>query len=189
MEKGYIINENGEILRGDLRGDYFFTNVQELRPQPLQCNRSPWVMFLLNIITLGIYGTVITFAMGKETNITCENDGKHTKGFWATIGLSIITLGIYAIVWVIGWMGRESNFLRLRNEPVVITGGWYVVIAIISAVLQAILTSVTQIPLLSLVVGWLIAFLLMALVIKKHNRVNEIYNLEHFPENIKEATK
>lgn len=185
MEKGYVINENGEILRGD----YFFTNVQELRPQPLQCNRSPWVMFLLNIITLGIYGIVITFAMGKETNITCENDGKHTKGFWATIGLSIITLGIYAIVWVIGWMNRESNFLRLRKEPVVITGGWYVVIAVISVVLQAILTSVTQIPLLSLVVGWLIAFLLMALVIKKHNRVNEIYNLEHSPENIKEATK
>lgn len=185
MKKGYVINENGEILRGD----YFFTNVQEQRPQPLQCNRSPWVMFLLNIITLGIYGTVIFFAMGKETNITCENDGKHTKGFWATLGLSIITFGIYAIVWIIGWMKRESDFLRIRNEPVVITGGVYILLAIVQVVLSNVIIAATQNMVLSFVVSFIIQFILISLVIKKHNRVNEIYNLEHFPQNIQEAEK
>ena len=66
MGQKYVINENGEIIRGD----YFFTNVKDQKPQPLNCSRSAWVMFLLNIVTLGIYGTVITFAMGKESNIT-----------------------------------------------------------------------------------------------------------------------
>lgn len=185
MGQKYVINENGEIIRGD----YFFTNVKDQKPQPLNCSRSAWVMFLLNIVTLGIYGTVITFAMGKESNITCENDGKHTKGFWPTLGLSIVTLGIYAIVWVICWMKRESDFLKARKEPVIITGGGYVLLAIINVILQSVITAATQSTILSLVVGWLISFLLMALVIKKHNRVNEIYNLEQFPQNIKEAKK
>lgn len=185
MGQNYVINENGEILRGD----YFFTNVKEQKPQPLQCNRSAWVMFLLNIVTLGIYGMVITFAMGNESNITCENDGKHTKGFWPTLGLSIITLGIYAIVWVVCWMKRETNFLKARKEPAVITGGVYVLLAILNVVLQRVIIAATQNNILSLVVGWLISFLLMALVIKKHNRVNEIYNLEQFPQNVIEAKK
>lgn len=191
MGQNYVINENGEILRGDhfFTGDYFFTNVKEQKPQPLLCNRSAWVMFLLNIVTLGIYGTVITFAMGKESNITCKNDGKHTKSFWPTLGLSIITLGIYAIVWVICWMKRESDFLKARKEPVVITGGVYVLLAILNEVLQRVIIAATHRTTFSLVVGWLISFLLMALVIKKHNRVNEIYNLEQFPQNVKEAKK
>ena len=89
MGQNYVINENGEIIRGD----YFATTVKEEKPQPLPFNRKAWVMFLLNIVTLGIYGMIVWFAMGKETNITCKSDGKHTKGFWATLGLSIITLG------------------------------------------------------------------------------------------------
>ena len=180
MGQNYVINENGEILRGD----YFFTNVKEQIHQPLQCNRSALVMFLLNIVTLGIYGTVIIFAMGKECNITCENDGKHTKGFWPTLGLSIITLGIYAIVWVICWMKRETDFLKARREPVSITGGVYILLSIINVVLQRVI-AVSIDPIISLVVGWVISFLLIALVVKKHNRVNEIYNLENFPQNVK----
>ena len=185
MGNSYVINENGEILRED----YFFTNVKEQKPQPLQCKRKAWVMFLLNILTIGIYGTVVVFAMGKETNITCESDGKNTKGFWPTLGLSVITLGIYAIVWIVGWMKRESDFLKLRKEPVVITGGVYVLLAIVQAVLQNAIIATTQNFVLSLVVAWIISFILISLVIKKHNRVNEIYNLELFPRNIQEARK
>lgn len=185
MGQNYVINENGEILRGD----YFFTNVREQKKQPLQCNRSACVMFLLNIITLGIYGTVIIFAMGKESNITCENDGKHTKGFWATLGLSIITLGIYAIVWIICWMKRESNFLKARKEPIGITGGGYIFMVIVNVILQNVILTATENLGLSFLVGWLISFIMMALVIKKHNRVNELYNYEQFPQNIKEVKK
>lgn len=182
MGKQYVINENGEIIRGD----YFASTAKEEKPQPLPFKRKAWVMFLLNIVTLGIYGTIIWFAMGKETNITCSTDGKHTRGFWATLGLSLITLGIYSIVWVICWMKRESDFLRARKESVIITGGGYILLLILNIILQYVIIFVTLNSLISTIVGWLISFILIALVIKKHNRVNEIYNMEQFPQNIKE---
>lgn len=180
MGQAYVINENGEIIRGD----YFATSVKEEKPQPLPCNRKAWVMFLLNLVTFGIYAVIIWFAMGKETNISCNNDGRHTKGFWATLGLSIITLGIYFIVWVIQWMKRETDFLRDRKESAVITGGVYILLTIINVIIFNVLGNV-----IGVIVNYAISFILLFLVIKKHNRVNEIYNLEHFPENMKEPTK
>ncbi len=184
MGQAYVINENGEIIRGD----YFATSVKEEKPQPLPCNRKAWVMFLLNLVTFGIYGIVIWFAMGKETNISCINDGKHTKGFWATLGLSIITLGIYFIIWVIQWMKRETDFLRARNESAIITGGMYIFVTIINAILSYVFAMNEMIG-VQYIVCYSISFVLLFFVIKKHNRVNEIYNLEHFPENMKEPTK
>ena len=184
MGQGYVINENGEILRGD----YFATSVKEEKPQPLPCNRKAWVMFLLNLVTLGIYGIVIWFAMGKETNISCSNDGKHTKGFWATLGLSIITLGIYFIIWVIQWMKRESDFLHARKESAIITGGVYIFVTIINAILSYVFAMNEMIG-IQYIVCYSISFVLLFFVIKKHNRVNEIYNLEHFPQNMKEPMK
>lgn len=184
MGQGYVINENGEILRGD----YFATSVKEEKPQPLPCNRKAWVMFLLNLVTFGIYGIVIWFAMGKETNISCSNDGKHTKGFWATLGLSIITLGIYFIVWVIQWMKRESDFLRARKESAIITGGVYILVTFINAILSNVFIMNEMIGVFY-IVNYTISFILLFFVIKKHNRVNEIYNLEHFPQNMKEPVK
>ena len=86
-------------------------------------------------------------------------------------------------------MKRESDFLKLRKEPVVITGGVYVLLAIVQVVLQNVIIASTQNIVLSLVVAWIISFILISLVIKKHNRVNEIYNLELFPRNIQEARK
>ncbi len=184
MGKGYVINENGEILRGD----YFATSVKEEKPQPLPCNRKAWVMFLLNVVTLGIYAVIIWFAMGKETNISCSNDGKHTKGFWATLGLSIITLGIYFIVWVIQWMKRETDFLRDRKESAIITGGAYILLTIVNVIITYVL-AFNELPIAQIIVNYAISFALLFFVIKKHNRVNEIYNLEHFPENMKEVKK
>lgn len=184
MGQAYVINENGEILRGD----YFATSVKEEKPQPLPCNRKAWVMFLLNLVTFGIYAIVIWFAMGKETNISCSNDGKHTKGFWATLGLSIITLGIYFIIWVIQWMKRETDFLKARQEPTVITGGIYILMTIVNVIIQYVLV-LNEMTVAQYIVNYSISLVLLSLVIKKHNRVNEIYNLEHFPENMKEPTK
>lgn len=184
MGQGYVINENGEILRGD----YFATSVKEEKPQPLPCNRKALAMFLLNVVTLGIYGVVIWFAMGKETNISCSNDGKHTKGFWATLGLSIITLGIYMIVWVIQWMKRETEFLHDRKESAIITGGVYIVLTIVNTIITYVL-AYNEMPVAQIIVNYAISFVLLSFVIKKHNRVNEIYNLEQFPENMKEPVK
>lgn len=184
MGQKYVINENGEIIRGD----YFATTVKEEKPQPLPFNRKAWIMILLNVVTLGIYGYIVWFAMGKETNITCCKDGKHTQGFWATLGLSIITLGIYFIVWVIKWMNRESDFLQMRKEPVIITGGMYISIIILEVIISCVLQCYNMLV-ISYIVSLAISFFLIFLVIKKHNRVNEIYNMEQFPQNIKEIKK
>lgn len=184
MGENYVINENGEIIRGD----YFATTVKEEKPQPLPFKRKALVMFLLNLVTFGIYGVVIWFAMGKETNISCSTDGKHTKGFWATLGLSIITLGIYFIVWVIKWMNRESNFLRMRKESIVISGGAYILMSIVSVAITYVL-QLNDMLAVSYIVSYSISLLLISLVIKKHNRVNEIYNMEQFPQNIKKIEK
>lgn len=187
MSQKYVINENGEIIRGD----YFFTHVTTQRPQPLQCNRKAWAVVLLNFFTFGIYGILVMFAMGKETNITCEYDGKHTKSFWPTIGLTIITLGIYGIVWLIRWLKRESDFLRLRKASVIITGTGYIILTAISVIIQFYMNNrIGRIfHTYGASIGWIITSLLIVLVIKQHNQVNEIYNLEHFPSNLKTITK
>ncbi len=184
MGQGYVINENGEILRGD----YFATSVKEEKPQPLPCNRKAWVMFLLSLVTFGIYAVIIWFAMGKETNIACSNDGKHTKGFWATLGLSIITLGIYFIVWMIQWMKRESDFLRARKESAIITGGVYILVTIINVILSYVFV-LNEMIWVQYIMSYSISFVLLFFVIKKHNRVNEIYNLEPFSQSMKEPLK
>ena len=112
MTTQYKINEFGEIVRED----YFFSQVQGTGVQILPFQRKVWKIFLLNLLTFGIYGIFVGFAMAKETNIACAGDGKHTNGFWAVLGLSIITLGIYAIIWYVQWLNREATFLNNKNK-------------------------------------------------------------------------
>ena len=113
MEKtNYTINEYGEIIRED----YFFTSVKGTNSQVLPTNRKVWKIWLLSFITLGIYGLLVMFAMSKETNIACAEDGKHTRGFWGALFLSIITLGIYGFVWYYKWADREFAYLCRQKK-------------------------------------------------------------------------
>ena len=85
-------------------------------------------------------------------------------------------------------MKRETDFLRARNESAIITGGMYIFVTIINAILSYVFAMNEMIG-VQYIVCYSISFVLLFFVIKKHNRVNEIYNLEHFPENMKEPTK
>ncbi len=188
-QTNYTINEFGEIIRED----YFATSVKGTVPQPLPTNRKVWKMFLLSIITLGIYNFVIIFAMAKETNISCAEDGKHTRNLWATIGLSIITLGIYAIVWWWKWFDREYNYLE-RNSPNggILTGGGYFMMVLVSWVLNIgmqllpMFVSPYQAETYLLIFGVLFISLIiwgifmMSKWVKQHNTVNKNYNLRTF---------
>lgn len=170
MAEKFRINEYGEIIRED----YLFRQVQNTQVQFLPFERKVWKIYLLSLITLGIYGIVVQWAMAKETNISCVEDGKHTRGFWSALGLSIITLGIYGIVWAYKWLNREADFLERHGKPKVLTGVTYLVVQIISMVFTYILAiSGSDIStILSSVVG----IIMLTLFIKQHNAVNKLYN-------------
>lgn len=136
--------------------------------------RKVWKIYLLSIITLGIYGLVVQWAMAKETNISCTEDGQHTRGFWGTLGLSIITLGIYGIVWAYKWLNREANYLERHGKSKVLTGGTYLLIQIINIVLSYVMAfSGSDFgTLISIVIG----IIVLTLLVKQHNAVNALYN-------------
>ena len=63
--------------------------------------RSVILLFLLGILTLGIYPLVATYHIGKEINLINEGKEGYKKSmnFIAVFFLGIITLGIVPIVW------------------------------------------------------------------------------------------
>lgn len=48
--------------------------IKKVRFLPFE--RKVWKIYLLSIITLSIYGIVVQWAMAKETNISCVEDGR-----------------------------------------------------------------------------------------------------------------
>ena len=177
-QTGYTINEYGEIIRNN--------------PIPasskLPTNRNLFNFLFFSIITLGIYGVAIMFIMGKETNIVCKEDGKHTRGFISTVCLSIITLGLYIFVWYYNWLNRDYRYLR-QNSP---KGGMLSGLGLLAMVVLTILLAlafifftynfgyfyISGISFCMNVFFWgAIAFLFItARCIQQHNLVNKIYN-------------
>jgi hypothetical protein len=170
MAEKFRINEYGEIIRED----YFFRQVQNNQVQFLPFERKVWKIYLLSLLTLGIYGIVVQWAMAKETNISCVEDGKHTRGFWGTLGLSIITFGIYGIIWAYKWLNREANYLERHEKSKVLSGGTYLFIQIINIILSYVMAfSGSDFgTLISIVIG----IIVLTLLVKQHNTVNALYN-------------
>ncbi|GHT23878.1 hypothetical protein AGMMS4957_16040 [Bacteroidia bacterium] len=173
-KENFQINEFGEIVRED----YFFRTVKGTASQVLPSNRKVWKIYLLSIITLGIYGLVLSFAMVKETNISCAEDGKHTRGFWGVIGLSIITLGIYGLVWDYKWLNREAHYLERRGKQNTFTGNTYLLLSFFMLVLSFI-------PVLSII----LPIYVLSKLVAQHNAVNETYNEENFPRKTEHDTE
>lgn len=185
----YTINEYGEIIRED----YFFSSVKGTTPQVLPTNRKVWKIWLLSFLTLGIYGIVVMFAMAKETNISCAEDGKHTRGFWGAMFLSIITLGIYGLVWYYKWANREYDYLsRNRKQGGILSGGGLVFMMLVTFIITfafqyiSTLWQYTQSGDLALIMLIIYAvqiiwgIFVMSRYVKQHNTVNRIYNLNTF---------
>jgi len=174
--ENFKINEFGEIVRED----YFFRQVSGSGVQVLPFNRKVWKIYLLTLVTFGIYGLVLAFAMAKETNISCAEDGKHTRGFWGAFGLSIITLGIYMIVWYCKWLNREANYLERHGKSSKMTGGGYLFLVLLIIILNVVaqITAYTspEISLLFSLAVFVFGIVILTKVITQHNEVNITYN-------------
>ena len=176
-QTNYTINEYGEIIRED----YFFSSVKGTTPQVLPTNRKVWKIWLLSFLTLGIYGIVVMFAMAKETNISCADDGKHTRGFWGAILLSIITLGIYGFVWYYKWADREYSYLsRNRKDGGILSGGGLVALMFVSLLIPFAMQYASMCYWIIYAVQVLWGIFVMSRYVKQHNTVNKIYNLNTF---------
>lgn len=80
--------------------------------KPLKTNRSYLVIFLLTIITFGIYGMYFIHERAASVNIALKHDGKKTGGLLAFILLNIITLGLYSIYYSIVLIARLEKGLE-----------------------------------------------------------------------------
>ena len=85
----------------------------------LPTNRSMWKIWLLSMITFGIYGLVIMTKMVDNLNIIASRyDGKRTMHFCLLMFvIAPLTLGIGAIVWYHKVSARMGNELQRRNQP------------------------------------------------------------------------
>jgi hypothetical protein len=172
MAEDYKILDDGTIVRGD----YFFNQVRGKEVQILPFKRKAWVIYILSLFTFGIYGLVMAFAMAKETNISCAEDGKHTRGFWEVIGLSIITLGIYAIVWYVQWLNRESSFLKKHGVNKTFSGSSYLGLVFIQFFVNITGSVAPALGLLCSIVNIVLAITILTKIVAQHNTVNTHYN-------------
>lgn len=177
--ENYKINEYGEILRED----YFFRQVHGTGAQILPFQRKVWKVYLLSLVTLGIYGLILNFSMAKETNVSCAEDGKHTMNFWGAFLLSIITFGIFGLVWTCCWLSREANYLKRHGKTPKLTGGGYVafffVIMLLTVLSQLALADGSLTAVVALMVNvaiLIISIVILSLFVKQHNEVNRTYN-------------
>ena len=85
----------------------------------LPTNRSMWKIWLLSIVTFGIYGLVIMTKMVDNLNLIASRyDGKKTMHYCLLVFLIMpITFGIAGIVWYHKVSARMGNELVRRNQP------------------------------------------------------------------------
>jgi len=178
---GYEINECGEIIRKD----YAFRSAKQRPDSPLPTNRGYYTTILLTILTGGIYGLILPFLMGGETNITCNGDGEETPGFWSTLFGSLFSLGIYGLVYKYNLCNREADFMKRHQSIPIITGSSFCVSAIFSVL--AVLGGVWMVAVrleelgIALVILGIILFLTrIGKFTIQHNLVNKTYNVENF---------
>lgn len=76
-----------------------------------------WMVLLLSIVTLGIYGIIVWTRITNNVNtIATPHDKRHTMHYCLMIFLfSWITLGIYPLIWNHNLASRVGNELRRRR--------------------------------------------------------------------------
>lgn len=181
-QTNYTINEYGEIKRED----YFFTSVKGDSAQVLPTNRRVWVIWLLSLLTFGIYSVIVIFAMSKETNVACAEDGQHTRNFWGAILLTIITFGIYGFVYYYKWANREYNYLNKHTQNGgVIRGGGMVCLMLVTLALsfaQQMAMSINEMTAFGLIyiISLIWSIIVLSRFVKQHNNVCKAYNINTF---------
>ena len=94
----------------------------------LKANRSWILVFLLTLVTLGIYSLYLIKVMARDTNIACSKDGKKTSGLLKYILLSLFTLGIYSIVWDYSILSRWKTLAENSGEQPKLSPNKYILL-------------------------------------------------------------
>lgn len=105
----------------------------------LNTSRGLIKLFLLTLVTCGIYELFFIHSLAKDINEACKDDGKHTAGLIKFILLSCITCGIYSIFWWYASAERLAAYGRRNNVAGVEVDGakfllWYLVGALICGI-------------------------------------------------------
>lgn len=79
--------------------------------------------WLLNILTLGIYGMVVWYRMTKNLNAMADKAGeKQISGYITALLLGIITCDIYLIIWMFKFYGLANRLNKKANAGVAPSG-------------------------------------------------------------------
>lgn len=85
----------------------------------LKTNRGWLKLFLLTLVTFGIYSLIWSHDLGKDVNAIYERDGgKKQMGFLAAFFLGFITFGITILVWEIKILLRVYEKANERKVEV-----------------------------------------------------------------------
>ncbi len=147
-------------LPEDQRGSH----ASAVRKRGMMADRSYLRVFLLSIVTLGIYPLYLIEIIAENTNIACSRDGKRTWGIFPVLTLGIVTLGIFPIIWHCMQIQRYRSFCEKNGEECRISIKFYLLWTLLGA------------PIL---VGPFIAW---ARFLSAYNQVCRIFNETHtFP--------
>ena len=76
-----------------------------------------WKVFLLSMVTFGIYGIVWWYQMTEAHNEMAKKYGvEEIKGYIIALLLGIITCGIYTIIWTIKFMDQNVKLLHAQGK-------------------------------------------------------------------------
>lgn len=90
--------------------------------KPVKANRGIIKLILLSGITCGIYAIYFLWALIKDVNEICAEDGKKTPGLIRLWLLSFITCGIYSFIWWFKLCDRLHDNGTKRGLDVGVTG-------------------------------------------------------------------
>lgn len=105
--------------------------------------RNFWQVFLLNLITCGIYGIFFIYGVTKDINQMAGEDGKQTDPTLVVI-LWLVTCGIYPLIWYYTQGNRLQNMGRNNGVQIDENGTTYLVWTLVGSLLAGIGPLVAQ---------------------------------------------
>ena len=100
-------------------------------PKPLNDDRSFLKLFILTIVTLGIYELWHLHHWTKDINEICKEDGKNNEGLWLHILLSLVTCGMFSVFWWFKAADRLSRAGVRESVATDLSGGKVLVLYIV----------------------------------------------------------
>ena len=91
--------------------------------RPIKDDRSFLKLFLLSLVTFGIYGFWHLHYWTKDINTLCKDDGKNNEGVLLYILFTLLTCGLFPVFWWFKAADRLSRTGVRESVAVDVTGG------------------------------------------------------------------